>query len=141
MKNTVFLFILFVFGILCNSCSKDSSTNLDSGSSGNNGASIALKSYRSSTNYKSEKRAYCTVLVTDNKGNPLPNKRVDWEIIKGEGSLSYQTTVTRESSDGYGEGTTENTVYDVTSDELQLQATVFSYDASVIITFTEFPQL
>jgi len=139
MKTTVFLFIIFVFGILCNSCSKDSSTNLDSGSSGNNGVSIAITSYSGLTDKYSVKRADCAVLATDKKGNPLPNKRVDWEIIKGEGSLSRQTTVTLDER--WKEGTSSNQVQDVTSDELQLQATVFSYDASVIITFTEFPKL
>ena len=132
MKIVKIFLLVFMVLFLVN-CSDDSSTSPDNGNK-NNGVSIAIRSYYDRAYHSLEigKYATCTVLVTDNKGNPLPSKRVDWEIIKGEGSLVYQSNVT----DDYG--ISPNYVYNVTSDEIQLQASVFGYDASVIITLTEF---
>ena len=78
---------------------------------------------------------YIYVLVTDGKGNPLGGKRVDWEIVQGEGTLQYQTTVTKSTHyTTEDRGLTFNRVSNLASDEVQVKATVFGYDASVIAT-------
>ena len=121
MRKVMVFILIIIFGILWTSCSEDCPTCPDSE---NNGVSIAIQHYDDV--YIT--RVNCKVLVTDNKGNPLPNKRVDWEIIKGEGHLTKQTSVTTD------DGTSEIQVQNITSTELQLRISVFGYNASVTIT-------
>jgi len=75
------------------------------------------------------------VLVTDKKGNPLPNKRVDWVIVDGDGSLVSSSTLTDSYHDNFHDiGVAGNfLVYNSLEKNIVL-ANVFGYDATIKIT-------
>ena len=114
----------------------------DQGSQGEETASIVVAriSYESySSTYKIPSHCNINYLVTDGKGNPLPAKRVDLEIIEGDATFSTTTGVLT-----YADLTSSNlddgvqvggiiivTIYKQTSTTAKVKATVYGYDASV----------
>ena len=86
---------------------------------------------------------YPVVLVTDLQGNPLANKRVDWEVLdwtvnEGEGSED-DVTLVQHSTLTNTQGKTASLVYFRTNrpwvETIRLKATVFGYNVSVVIEF------
>jgi len=76
------------------------------------------------------------VLVTNCGGVPEPYRRVDWELIKGKGVLDEKSNVTNESDAALIRGRTYNFLRNAVPDGgmIQVKASVYGYDASVIMT-------
>ena len=73
------------------------------------------------------------VLVTNGFGQPLDDIRVDWDIIEGEGSLSYESDIT--SPNGEMSHSHYLTFGD-TAGEVKVKATVFASGESVVFSAT-----
>ena len=73
------------------------------------------------------------VLVTDGNGFPIEDTRVDWEIIEGEGSLPYETTITSNSGK-----TSIQLTFGEAIGEVKVKATVFGSGEFVIFTVTAY---
>ena len=113
-------------------CSVDNST------SPSDKVSIAFSSSLTRTSYfdKSMILEVIQVLVTDSKGNPLPNKRVDWVLLlDGDGDLqdeSNLTNTTKTISTDIGEAVNFYTwKY---KNEATIKVSVYGYNASVVFT-------
>ena len=71
------------------------------------------------------------VSLTDSKGQPAQGRRVDFEIVQGEGRLSVKSAMT----DASGRASTVLTLADQVG-EVQVRATLFSHEQSVMFTAT-----
>lgn len=70
---------------------------------------------------------------TDGNGTAIEDTRVDWEVIQGSVTLSYESTVT----DDNAEGRTENRFIPLEAGEIKIKATAFGFgESSVIFTIT-----
>lgn len=72
---------------------------------------------------------YAVVLVTDLKGSPLANKRVDWEVVEGNDVLIEQSALTNQQGQA---GVRIRTILRATE---KIKATVFGYNVSVEIEY------
>ena len=123
LKYLLVISMLFIIG-----CS-DNSTAPEDKETPEEEAYIVLSS-------SDEERSYIELfyLVTDGKGNPLPSKRVDFEIIEGDATLSKYSDLTNSTlRDGVQVGGTVIVyLYKKTStDTVKVKATVYGYNASV----------
>lgn len=95
---------------------------------------VAGSSYQASTS-STPQRWNMSYLVTDEKGNPLSTKRVDFEIIEGDATLSITSglTSTERTTNNvyYTAGEINVTIYKGTLSTAKVKATVFGYNASV----------
>ncbi|RKY58176.1 MAG: hypothetical protein DRP95_06210 [Candidatus Latescibacterota bacterium] len=73
------------------------------------------------------------VLVTDSKGRPVEGRRVDFEVVQGEGKLSVKSTLTDASGKAYTVLTLGNR-----SGTVKVKATLFGHDKSVVFTATAY---
>jgi tetratricopeptide (TPR) repeat protein len=71
------------------------------------------------------------VLVTDNKGEPVPGQVVQFRIMEGSGSLSVESATT----DEYGKATTLLTLGEAEG-AVRVEARVAGYDEPVVFTAT-----
>ena len=69
-------------------------------------------------------------LVTDTKGNPIANKRVDWEVVEGDGYLQDYSTLTYTGNSFYDEGEARNFLYFNTTETNEIKASVYGYNKS-----------
>lgn len=100
----------------------------------NEKASIIVSSISFSTVYRTgKKQCDLSFMITDEKGNPLPNKRIDFEIIEGDGTLNRFSDFTGDQV-GYIGVIYGITVTQNTSSIVKIKATIFGYDASVVQT-------
>ena len=72
---------------------------------------------------------YSVVLVTDLQGNPMANKRVDWEVVEGDS----RTLIEHSALTNY-QGQAGVSFMDVLGETERLKATVFGYNVSVVMT-------
>ncbi len=109
-------------------CSEDNST------SPSENVSIAFSNSFTGEDWSdpTKLRQYLYVLVTDGEGNPLSNKRVDWEILEGDGELVESSNLTN-SSDLYL-GQAINWYYWNNNNSAKIKASVYGYDANIEFT-------
>lgn len=119
MVVIIVFFVLFV--VMLSGCSKSTTGPEEK-------ASITI----SYTNYSGTTIKECLIkyLVTDGKGNPLPSKRVDFEIIEGDAILSKNSDLT------YTDGGVSTQITKKTLTTATVKASVYGYDASVTASIT-----
>lgn len=101
-----------------------------------NGSGVAIAELYAHMNVSptSGKRseAQYQVLVTDDRGNPLAKKRVDWHLIDGDAVLYYKTVTTDE--DGLAQNWANPTSeLGITTSSVTVRASVFGYDAATTL--------
>jgi len=127
-----FCFLLAVFFVLTVgfACSDDSCTNDNGGGDDEQGAAIA----EVSSGIDNPGKAIFNVVVTDDKGNPMSRKRIDWELLEGEGRLMSKITFSDSNGRSFNYVYSAEGKVELSPGIIKVRASLFGYKASVVMT-------